>query len=902
MRGGQHITRASLTLSLEESVEYHQDICHCGYTPLHLAARYGYWKIAIDLVESKAKVGARDCFGATPLHVAACHNHWDMVHLLSKLGSDINGKTFNGSTPIHSAAACGAVEVIDHLLYYGSNLSAVDDSGLTALHYTILNIHSSQLVQKMLLNLTGSDEQCQLVTIDRTGHLAEFFTEESLIKNTDHYRWLDTLIHLIIRGSEIDAVDMHGRTALYIAAGNGLADAVNVLLQNKAKLEISDKFGKTPLEVAVVNGTIVSEHRRKQSKFILGKSLDGLRRALSDHEMVVYLLLSYGASIKKCMRTRQSLLHHAVTNNQPYIAQLLLLKGVSLTCKDNLGRTPLVAYLHNGGYLSDVVLQYFNSSVTIKCGKPFNLSVFHLLCYRPPSLEALNFFQQRKCDDQKCLSLKSSIITAIENHRLKHKVIDSCLGAEGFTPLHRAAQGANIVAVRNLIKHGADISLPSPQGHDALTLAILHAGGNLWQTLNGHDVKLAKDNASDVAIELLRLKMKTRGFQIVCDPSKAELTLYHLAASRGLVKLIKQIFKDKDLHKLDVDCPNRDGITPMYLAKIFSFQLESDILNPWAEVVRFIESQGGQMQYPSRAAEYNAIYNRLYGWIPKYLRLNLRPDISGFFIGLLSTYGYWQANSMHCQRSNLNKTTNEIGDPLSTINLSRELIRQLQLINREDRLSIKIMVSFALEDLKMCQEKQKRSLLHETYNRYIRLLPPKARKANLYMVEKSLFYLMRMWHENVFRDFACVKMIFNTYRAYFVDERKSKLLIEQYEGSTPLWYLNQVCFRFEHAFQLYLLHHSQGGSNIELRTLYHKYSNFINERLGWPVDHLSGYPGSWPFEFLVKFSLGFYRQYDYLKVLNVGLEPKTYISLYADKVRQIFLKVREKLERKAHNS
>ena len=120
------------------------------------------------------------------------------------------------------------------------------------------------------------------------------------------------------------------------------------------------------------------------------------------------------------MRNRHSLLHYAVTNNQPYIAQLLLLKGASLTCKDDLGRTPLIAYLHNGGYLLDVVLQHFNASVTIKCGKQFNLSVFHLLCYQPPSMANFNFFERRECDDHKCTSLKSSVVTAIENHRLKY--------------------------------------------------------------------------------------------------------------------------------------------------------------------------------------------------------------------------------------------------------------------------------------------------------------------------------------------------------------------------------------------------------------------------------------------------------------------------------------------------
>ena len=38
------------------------------------------------------------------------------------------------------------------------------------------------------------------------------------------------------------------------------------------------------------------------------------------------------------------------------------------------------------------------------------------------------------------MSLKTSFITAIESHRLKYKVIDSCLDAEGFTPLHRAVE------------------------------------------------------------------------------------------------------------------------------------------------------------------------------------------------------------------------------------------------------------------------------------------------------------------------------------------------------------------------------------------------------------------------------------------------------------------------------
>ena len=898
---GQDERSKHLTLSREESFEYHRDVCHCGYTPLHLAARYGYFKIAVELViRGRARVGARDCFGATPLHVAACHNHWEMVYLLLELGADIGTNAFNGSTPLHSAAACGAVEVIDHLLYHGANLSAVDDSGLTALHYAILNINSSHLERKILLKSeTNSGEQHQFVTCDRTGHLAKFFAEENHVKNADHYRWLDTLIHLTVRGSAIDVVDTYGQTALHIAARNGLADAVNVLLQEEAKLEICDKSGKTPLEVAVEYGMIVPTHKRKESRFILGKSLDGLQKALSDHEMAVYLLLSHGASIKKCNRNRQTLLHYAVTNNQPYIAQLLLLRGASLTCKDYLGRTPLIAYLHNGGYLLDVVLLHFNTSVTIKCGKPFNLSVFHLLCYRPPSIAAVNFFERRTCDNHKCSLLKGPVIAAIESHRLKYKVIDSCLDAEGFTPLHRAAQGANMVAVRSLIEHGANASLLSPHGHDALTLAVLHAGGSIWLNLEGHK-ETSRDNVSDVAIELLRHKMKTHGFQIVCDSSKAELTLYHLAASRGLVKFIKEIFKDKNLHQLDVDCPNRDGITPMYLAKIFGSLVEIDTYTPWAEVIQYIKNQGGRMQYPSRNAEYNVIYNRLYGWIPKDFKLKLRPDVGGFVVGLLSTYGYWQNNSMQCQLHSVNATIRmEIG--MSETGFVEELVRQLLVSLRQRHRCLWKLFRFASEDIKKCQEKQKqRSSLFSTYNRYIRfILPLKAHKLNLERTQTSLFYLMRMWYERVFGDFACFKMVFNTYRPVFVDTKKLQKLIEQYEGSTPLWYLNQICFRFQQTFKLHMPHYLKDLSFIELAALYHGYPNFIRERMEWSLDQ-SRYNESWPLEFVVMSSLGYYRQYDYLKVLNVALEPKTYISLYSDKIKQLFVTKRKKLEHEGH--
>ena len=877
----------SLVLSFKESSEYHRDVCHCGYTPLHLAARYGYRNIAVTLLENRAGVGIKDCSGGTPLHVAACHNHWDIIIILLKYGADIGSRSFNGSTPMHSAAACGAIEAIDYLIYHGANINEIDDSGLTPLHYTIINITSNQLDRRLLVNLTSDENLLHLVTVDRRGHLASFYKEGDYWKNTDLYRWLDAFIHLNLYGADMNAADKLGRSALHIAAENGLADAVNVLLQRRVKLEMHDGLGRTPLEVAIEKARVLPEHSRV---ILHEKNFQALRGYLQDHDLVVHLLLSSGVSFTKCNSSGENLLHRAVLNNQPYIAQMLLLKGAKMNCKDSLGRTPLVAFLLNGGDwpLADAI--FLKGSMKINCGKPFNTSLFHLMCYFSPKLEDDNFFQKISCDDRTC-SKESPLEKAIERHRLKYKVIDSCLDAEGFTPLHRAAQGANKVAVRNLIKNGADVSLQSPQGHDALTLAILHGGSNLWPLKRTQVEQLKMNEASDVALELLRYKMKS-DFQIVCDSSKSELTLYHLAASRGLLKFIKEIFRDGELHRLNVNCPNKDGITPMYLAKLYSSDvIKIDLYNPWAEVVQFIENLGGQTQYPHRDAELHLIYNRLYGWIPTGFKLSPRPDVRSFVIRLFSTYKNCTATSMGCRpKSEIVPVANEIGNPALTLNISKELLEQLKLLNR--RCCFVNIVKLALQDFKMCQKEYK--AFDYSFSEYRRhtdpaIFGPKVPlEIKLYHINSVLYHLMMMWHKEVFQHFACYKINFDIYRTFFHDDRKSEQLIERYENSIPFWYLENICSWLQLGFVFHYFHHSTNANYLEFNVYYSEPPSFARERMGWTVDDESN-SYLWPLEFLVKFSFDLYRKYDYFKVLNVGLEPKTRISLLTDKLRKILL-------------
>ena len=162
-------------------------------------------------------VWAKDFLGVTPLHIAACHNHRHVVRVLVRFGANISSKTLNGSTPLHSAATCGALEVTDQLVYHGAILDAADDNNLTALHYCILDVHSNHF----------------------RGHprLAKFYDDDkNYVRNTNFFQWLDVFINLMILGSNVNAVDLHGRSVLHLAAKNGLADAVNVLMKKSHSL------------------------------------------------------------------------------------------------------------------------------------------------------------------------------------------------------------------------------------------------------------------------------------------------------------------------------------------------------------------------------------------------------------------------------------------------------------------------------------------------------------------------------------------------------------------------------------------------------------------------------------------------------------------------------------------
>ena len=596
-------------LSKRELEEYEKDLCHCGTTPFLLAARYGHIEVASLLLRYGAKGDDKDCQGATVLHIAACHGHYDLIKWLisQRTSLHLNIKSKNLSTPLHSSAICKINRDIKPLLDMGANIHETDENGMTPLHYTVMNAYETDsivLFRRVIANgslITTVLGSWGDVTLTRDSKIIY----RTLPSNFQCSKLVDILESS--NNSYINKMDINGRTALHLAAKNGEECCVIKLLEKHARADLNDLQGKTPLDFATEFSAKVRECGCCNNMFDLDMILAINQRY---HNSIVDILLSRESDFTQtCDEEKTHLLHRAFEMQNPIIAYLILSKGLSLSCKDAQGRTPLLIYLQNGGKWLDVILERFDVPIHIECGKPFNMSEFHLLAFRKPTVPSDNLLEYHTCDNFHCFAENGPLMEAIKAHPMGFRVIDECRDAEGYTALHRAAQGGNLLVLKTFLSLGADLTVLTPQGHSALELAIMCAGITPFSFTQNR--RIAEESAS----LLLQASKRLVHFDVGCNRTQTKLTIYHLSTYRGLTGFVRMLLSDTSLKGIDPNCSNLHGITPLYLAKfnIGTMNTSKGKRDYWQEITDLIESYGGVLSHPNREVELHAIYQHLYG-------------------------------------------------------------------------------------------------------------------------------------------------------------------------------------------------------------------------------------------------------------------------------------------------
>uniref|UniRef100_A0A8C3PMR0 Ankyrin 1 n=1 Tax=Calidris pygmaea TaxID=425635 RepID=A0A8C3PMR0_9CHAR len=199
-----------------------------GFTPLHVAAKYGKVDVAELLLAHDAHPNAAGKNGLTPLHVAVHHNNLEIVRLLLPKGSSPHSSAWNGYTPLHIAAKQNQLEVASSLLQYGASANAESAQGVTPLHLASQEGHADMVALLFSKQANGD-------LGNKSG-----LTPLHLVAQEGHVLVADVLVK---HGVTVDATTRLGYTPLHQAAQQGHTDIVTLLL----------KHGASPNEISTVS-------------------------------------------------------------------------------------------------------------------------------------------------------------------------------------------------------------------------------------------------------------------------------------------------------------------------------------------------------------------------------------------------------------------------------------------------------------------------------------------------------------------------------------------------------------------------------------------------------------------------------------------------------------------------